>query len=200
MNRTICVYSSSSCAVGQVYFAAAANLGREIALKGDSLIFGGGTVGLMGACAKAVHEHGGRVVGVIPEALNVSGVVYEYCDELIVTPGLRERKGIMDKRADAFVALPGGYGTLEELLEIITLKQLKYHRKPVAILNINGFYDKLLQQFDLIIRQSFAREQCRELYYVTDKVETAISYIDNYQPVELDSKWMQQSAKPRSKK
>lgn len=190
MNKVICVYSSSSCTIDKIYFDAAAELGREIALRGDIFLFGGGLIGLMGASAKAVHQHGGKVIGVIPEALNVKGVVYENCDELIETPGMRERKAIMDSRSDAFIAMPGGYGTLEEILEIITLKQLKYHNKPIAILNINGFYHKLLEQFELVIEQQFAKPECRKLYFVTDSIPEALEYIDTYQPVVFREKWL----------
>ena len=196
MNKTICVFSSSSYAIDRIYFESAAQLGREIAVKGDVFLYGGGLTGLMGETAKAVHQHGGRVVGVIPEALNVKGIVYELCDELIVTKSLRERKAIMDERSDAFIALPGGYGTLEELLEIITLKQLRYHNKPVVILNINGFFDLLLQQFYQIIRQSFAKPECEKLYFVTDSIKAAIDYIDSYLPCEFGSKWFTETEKP----
>jgi uncharacterized protein (TIGR00730 family) len=181
MNQVICVYSSSSETIAASYFAVAAELGREIAGRGDCLLFGGGMTGLMGATARAVHKERGTVIGVIPKSLNRKNVVYEYCDELIVTEEMRTRKAIMDRRSDAFIALPGGYGTLEELLEIITLKQLHYHQKPVVILNTAGFYDQLLSQFDQIIKLDFAKPSCRELYYVTDSVTEALSYIDNYQ-------------------
>lgn len=189
MNKVICVYSSSSCAIDKVYFEAAEALGKEIALRRDAMIYGAGMTGLMGATASAVHKHGGRVIGVIPEALNVKGIVYETCDELIVTEGMRERKGIMDARADAFIALPGGYGTLEELLEIITLKQLRYHNKPIVILNIQGFYDKLLAQFEEIIEGNFAKPECMEFYHVTSSVKEALDYIDSYVPFESELKW-----------
>lgn len=183
MNQVICVYSSSSEIIAAGYFAVAAELGREIARRDDRLLFGGGMMGLMGATARAVHELRGTVIGVIPRALNVKNVVYEYCDELIVTADMRTRKAIMDRRSDAFIALPGGYGTLEEVLEIIALKQLNYHQKPVVILNTAGFYDPLLAQFDSAIGQNFAKPSCRELYYVTDSVTEALAYIDHYQPV-----------------
>jgi uncharacterized protein (TIGR00730 family) len=127
---------------------------------------------------------------VIPRALNVAGVVYEACDELVETPGLRERKGIMDERSDAFIALPGGYGTLEEVLEIITLKQLRYHNKPIVILNIGGFYDNLLKQFEIIIDGRFAKEECRRLYFVTGSTEEALDYIDAYKPYIYSDKWL----------
>lgn len=190
VNKVICVYSSSSCTIDKVYFDIAAELGREIARRGDAFLYGGGLIGLMGACAKAVHENNGKVIGIIPKALNIKGVVYENCDELVETPGMRERKAIMDSRSDAFIALPGGYGTLEELLEIITLKQLKYHDKPIVILNMNSFYDKILEQFNIIIDQRFAKEECKKLYFVTDNVSKALQYIDTYKPSVFSDKWL----------
>lgn len=190
MNKTICVYSSSSCSIDRLYFKVAEELGEAIALRGDALLFGGGMIGLMGATAKAVHKHHGKVIGVIPKALNIKGIVYDYCDELIVTEGMRERKAVMDARSDAFIALPGGFGTLEEVLEIITLKQLKYHNKPVVILNTNGFYDNLLAQFEEIIDQKFAKPQSKTLYYVTNDPNEALEYIDNYQPMNIKEKWL----------
>jgi uncharacterized protein (TIGR00730 family) len=190
MNQVICVYSSSSETIAASYFTVATELGREIARRGDSLLFGGGMRGLMGATAQAVHQMQGAVIGVIPQALNLKNVVYEYCDELIVTADMRSRKATMDHRSDAFIALPGGYGTLEELLEIITLKQLNYHQKPIIIFNTAGFYDQLLMQFENSIALNFAKPSCRELYYVTDSVAEALAYIDNYQPVTVPPKWL----------
>lgn len=189
MNRTICVYSSSSCDLDPIYFEAAAKLGESLAKHGDVLLFGGGMRGLMGATARAVHEHHGKVIGVIPEALNIKGVAYESCDEFIVTKDLRTRKAVMDERSDAFIALPGGYGTLEELLEIITLKQLHYHQKAIVILNINGFFDPLLHQFGEVIGQHFAKPDAQKLYYVTDNIESCLDYIDHYQPEPITEKW-----------
>ncbi len=190
MSKIICVYSSSSCSIDKIYFDAAEELGEDIGKRGNTLLFGGGMTGLMGASARAAHESGGKVVGIIPKALNVKGVVYEFCDELSVTEGMRERKALMDSKSDAFIALPGGYGTLEELLEIITLKQLRYHNKPVVILNINGFFDKLLEQFECIIDWRFAKEECRELYYVARSVKETMDYIDEYVPHNYCDKWL----------
>ncbi|QDR81862.1 TIGR00730 family Rossman fold protein [Sporomusa termitida] len=190
MSKVICVYSSSSWAIDPVYFDAATALGREIAAKGHLFLFGGGLTGLMGACARSVHQHHGHVIGIIPAALNVKGIVYDRCDELVVTKGLRERKAAMDERSDAFIALPGGYGTLEEILEIITLKQLQYHNKPVAILNINHFYDNLLEQFETIIAQQFAKTECQELYFVTGDISSALDYIDSYEPPVFAPRWL----------
>ncbi len=190
MEKVICVYSSSSNIIDDVYFKAAEELGREIARRKDVFLFGGGLTGLMGRAAKAVHASGGKVIGVIPKALNVKGIVYEYCDELVVTEGMRERKAVMDSRSDAFIALPGGFGTLEEIFEIITLKQLRYHDKPIVILNVNGFYDKLLEQFELIIEERFAKAECRNLYFITSSVTEALKYIDEYRPYVFRDKWL----------
>ena len=190
MNKVICVYSSSSRTIDPVYFDAAHHLGREIAVKGDRFLFGGGITGLMGACAKSVHEHQGQVIGVIPEALNLEGVVYDKCDELVVTKCMRERKAAMDERSDAFIALPGGYGTMEEVLEIITLKQLRYHDKPIVILNINNFYDNLLEQFETAIDQQFAKTVCNELYFVTEEISEALQYIDAYESPVFAERWL----------
>ncbi|MCR4435659.1 MAG: TIGR00730 family Rossman fold protein [Clostridiales bacterium] len=190
MNKVICVYSASSTNIDTIYFDVAAELGKQIALRKDILLYGGGLLGLMGATARAVHSCGGKVIGVIPKALNIEGVVYNTCDELIVTEGMRERKSVMDSRSHAFIALPGGYGTLEELLEIITLKQLKYHNKPIVILNINHFYDKLLEQFQEIMDRQFAKPECKKLYHVTSGISAALEYIDSYEPVELSEKWL----------
>lgn len=195
MNKTICVYSSSSSAIDPLYFENAAQLGQAIALRQDRLLFGGGMIGLMGMVATAIHENGGQVIGVIPKALNLQGIVYENCDELIVTDGLRERKAVMDARSDAFIALPGGYGTLEELLEIITLKQLKYHNKPIVILNVNHFFDQLLAQFQFFIDHRFAKPECQKLYYVTEIVTDALQYIDSYTPYQFSNKWLTNTEK-----
>lgn len=190
MNKVICVYSSSSCLIDQIYIQAAEQLGQQLAINGDTLLFGGGMTGLMGVTARAVHQSNGKVIGIIPKALNLKDIVYENCDELIVTEDLRTRKAIMDTRSDAFIALPGGYGTMEELLEIITLKQLRYHNKPIVILNVNNFYQALLEQFDTILNQQFAKPECQKLYFVTTDIQEALRYIENYQPEAINHKWL----------
>lgn len=190
MNKVICVFSSSSNAIDSAYFSAASALGAEIARRGDLFLFGGGLTGLMGACARAVHQSGGKVIGVIPKALNEKGIVYEACDELVVTDNLRQRKAAMDARSDAFIALPGGFGTIEEIMEIITLKQLRYHNKPIVILNTRDYYSHLLKQFEKIVRQQFAKPGCFDLYFVTDSVNDALDYIDRYIPAVCEERWL----------
>jgi uncharacterized protein (TIGR00730 family) len=187
MTKTICVYCASSEAVPIDYFQAAKALGREIARRGHTLVYGGGNIGLMGALARAVTAHRGRVVGVIPQALAQLG--YEGADEMIVTADLRERKAVMEARADAFVALPGGFGTLEELLEIITLKQLGLHDKPIVLVNTAGFYDPLVAVFEGIYAAEFTKAVYRALYHVAPNPVDALDYVDGYRPVDLPKKW-----------
>ena len=189
MKKTICVYCSSSEAVDPVYFQAARSLGEELSRRGCRLIYGAGAIGLMGACARTVRDGGSPVTGVIPEALNRPGIVFEECDDLMVTGTMGERKALMFGNADGFVALPGGYGTLEELLEIITLKQLHYHEKPIVMLNTGGFFDPLIAMFERIIEERFAKPGCRGLYRVTDCPREALDYIETYQPGPREEKW-----------
>jgi uncharacterized protein (TIGR00730 family) len=177
MSITICVFGASSSLIDPIYHADATMLGKEIAHRDDTLLFGAGANGLMGTVARAAQQNGGRIIGIIPEALNQTGMVYQTCDELIVTKGLRERKAIMDARSDAFIALPGGFGTMEELLEIITLKQLGYHAKPIVILNTNDYYRKLLAQFDTMIGASFAEAGSINLYRILYDPIAALNYI-----------------------
>ena len=189
MAKTLCVYCSSSDRVAPHFFAAARELGAEIARQGYSLIYGGTDVGLMGAIARSVHQHQGYVIGVIPEALHAAGIAYNLCDELIVTRDMRERKAAMENRADAFVGFPGGFGTLEEVFEILTLKQLSYHAKPLVLLNVAGFYDPLLELFEHIYASNFARLDYRELYHVANDAPDLFRYLGSYQPPQLKNKW-----------
>ncbi len=185
----ICVYSSSSDAVPPVFFETARELGELIGERKYTMVYGGAGIGLMGQLARSVHERGGRVVGVITRYLNQYGITYEKADELIITDGMRERKTIMEERAGAFIALPGGFGTLEELLEVITLKQLQLHTKAIVMLNTDNFYGGLIQQFEEMYENKFAKPQKRKLYTVVSTPGEALEYIENYQPEELEKKW-----------
>lgn len=184
-----CVFSSSSDAVDREFFAAALEVGMEIGMRGGTLVYGGATVGLMGAVARSAQKHGGHVVGVLPEYLQARGLAFVDCEELIITRDLRERKATMEQRSDAFLALPGGYGTLEEMLEIVTLKQLAQHTKPVVFLDINGFYRPLQRLFDHMIRNHFAKESSQAAYHFAKDVSSAFQYLDAYQPPKIEQKW-----------
>ncbi len=186
--KTICVYSASSDAVSPEYLDIARDLGRQIACRGYTLIYGGGAIGLMGAIARAVHEEGGTVVGVIPEFMLDWGVAYDNSDDLIVTRDMRERKATMENMSDAFIALPGGFGTLEEMLEIITLKQLGRHNKPIVFLNARGFYNCLRDTFEHMYAERFAKSEYRSLYKFALDADEALQYIETYQPAEAEFK------------
>lgn len=173
-----------------IFFETATELGAVIGRRNFDLIYGGAQIGLMGALARATHQNGGKVVGVIPEPLcRVKGIAYEAADELVVTRDLRERKAVMEARADAFVGLPGGFGTLEELLEILTLKQLGLHAKPIVLVNTNSFYDPLIQLFEHIYQEHFAKPDYRQMYHVAPDVANVFSYLEAYRPLQLQSKW-----------
>lgn len=174
---TVCVFCASSDNIGKAYTEAAWNIGRGLARGRFTLIYGGGNNGLMGVIAEAVHEHGGTVVGVIPRFFQDMGYAYDRADELIVVDDMRQRKTIMETRAGAFIVLPGGFGTLEELLEIITLRQIGAHDKPVVVVNLNGFFNHLIAQFNTGIYEKFIKEEYSRLFHVVDTAEAAITYI-----------------------
>ncbi|WP_263788282.1 TIGR00730 family Rossman fold protein [Salinibacter grassmerensis] len=175
---SICVYCSSSNAIADAYPPVAEALGQEMGRRGHELVYGGGAVGLMGVLAEAAHEAGGTVTGVIPSKLQSrEGIAYD-ADELIVTDTMRERKRIMYQNADAFAVLPGGYGTLEEFMEVLTLKQLGYHDRPIAILNADGFYDTLFSFFEELRDGRFARAAATDLVEVVSSAEAALDRIE----------------------
>jgi len=189
MIRSVTVFCGSSDAVDSKYFAAAAELGEKFARRGWRLIYGGGGVGLMGALARAALARGGHVTGVIPRALLDLGVGETTVSELVVTDGLRDRKAIMDERGDAFVALPGGLGTMEEVLEALTLKQLGYHDKAVAVLDLDGFFDPLWAQFQRGIDEGFIKPEFLDLWYPAPDVDALLRYLEAYEPHRYGLKW-----------
>lgn len=179
MPLKICVYCASSNHVAPTYFEMADVVGGLLATRGHTLVYGGGNVGLMGRMARAVHAGGGRVVGVIPERLKaIEGVAYDVADELIITETMQQRKAAMYTRAEAFLVLPGGIGTLEEFMEVLTLRSLGYHDKPIALVNTNGFYDPLLDLFDHFYREQFAHAGVRDCYHVAATPEDALAYLE----------------------
>ena len=179
MSRTVCIFCASSNKVDPIFLEAARETGRLLAREGIDLLYGGGCVGLMGQAALGAHDEGGRVVGVIPEKLMTREVAYMESDELVVTKDLYERKEIMIDRSDAFLTLPGGFGTLDELMEVVTLRQLNYHQKPLAFLNTKGFYNNLLQFFDDICSQHFAPED-HGYWQVLDKVDDLKPWLTSF--------------------
>ena len=173
--RSVTVYCSSSNEIDASYVEAARSLGRLFAQKHVQLVNGGGSVGLMGEMARSVHESGGRVVGVIPLALKkIEGRAYEASDEMILTETMRDRKKIMYGRGDGYVALAGGYGTLEEFLEVLTLRKLGYHDKSIVLLNTNGFYDELLSFFDKMTVSGFADKPANTFFTEVSRPEDVL--------------------------
>lgn len=170
----ITVYSASSGQVPDIYKAAAADLGRTIAQRGHTLINGAGRIGLMGACTDACLAAGGTAVGVIPEFMVEQGWQHDGMTRLIVTADMHERKDTMAAQSDAVIALPGGVGTLEELLEIITWKQLGLYLKPIVILNIDDYFGPLLQQFARCVDQHFMREAHSQIWQVATTADAAV--------------------------
>jgi uncharacterized protein (TIGR00730 family) len=177
--KTITVYCSSSDAVAEEYRAVAWELGTLIARRGYNMIYGGSQSGLMGAVSEGAFSEGGTVLAVMPSLFQAANLPHNDHIELMITEGMRARKTIMEERADGFIALPGGFGTLEEVLEVITNKQLRLHEKPIVLLNVRGYYAPLLAQIDAGIAGRFIRPEYRDLFFVSPTPGAALDYIDS---------------------
>ncbi len=186
---SVAVYCSSSNHVHETYFEEATALGQALAQRQWRLVFGAGSVGLMGAVARGVHAQGGRMFGVIPYALDELEATYKASDELVLVSTMRERKALMEHNADAFIALPGGLGTLEEIIEVLVLKQLNYIDCPIVLLNTNGYWASLITLFEEMMEQRFVRPTDSNLYKVVETVEDALDYIGNYYPSKNMARW-----------
>ncbi|MEH6519163.1 MAG: TIGR00730 family Rossman fold protein [Halioglobus sp.] len=179
---SICIYTGASAGTRPEYLNAARAVGGEIATRGMTMVYGGGHVGLMGAAADAALEAGGKVVGVIPADIADREVEHHGLTELLVVDSMHERKMAMLKRADAMIALPGGLGTMEELFEVWTWNQLGFHRKPVGLFNVQGYYDKLLQFLDHMVAEQFVKPVHHELLIVDTDYHALLDRM-----VEIDS-------------
>jgi uncharacterized protein (TIGR00730 family) len=178
--KNICVFGASSNNIDKAFFEDAYEVGRLIAENGFGLVFGAGDSGLMGAAARGSFDNGGRVIGVIPEKLNKKGVYFEHCAERIETPTMHERKARMEALSCGFIALAGGLGTFEELLEVMTLKQLGYIDPAIVLLNTEGYYDHLIEQFRLSIERGFTHGEYEKLWHVASSPEEAVRYCVEY--------------------
>lgn len=187
--KNIAVYCSSSDILHKDYFDVAEKTGKVIGDNGYTLIYGGGKTGLMGKVAESTHNNKGKVTGVFPKIFIDKDLAYEKADEFIITEDMYERKKTMAEKADAFIVLPGGFGTLEEVLDVITQKQLEIHKKPIVFINTRGYYNKLIEMFEVTYEENTAKTQHRDLYYVTDNIEDAFKHIKNYTPPILPQKW-----------
>ena len=189
MTKLLCVYCASSDRLDPKYYAAATELGHELVKQGWGLVYGGGKTGMMGAVARGTKAAGGRVVGVIPEFMKARELAYDEADELISVITMRERKLLMETRADAFVTLPGGFGTLEEIMEILTLRQLDVVKKPCVFLNQDGFYDDLIRLFEKMLAERFFKPSNMELFRVANTVAEVFPQIAAAGAARAEPKW-----------
>jgi uncharacterized protein (TIGR00730 family) len=194
MLRRVCVFCGSSLGVHPAYAQAADETGRILAQRGIELVYGGGRVGLMGRIADACLSHGGRVIGVMPKALVEKEIGHQGLTELRVVASMHERKALMADLADAFIAMPGGFGTWEEFCEVLTWSQLGLQRKACALLNVNGYYDPLLRMADQAVEHGFVRDVHRELMLSDTEPERLLDRLTSY-TVPLVDKWISPSTR-----
>jgi uncharacterized protein (TIGR00730 family) len=189
MARRICVFCGSSPGARQCYLAAASSLAKLLVARGISIVYGGSKVGLMGALADAALDAGGEVIGVIPRALIAKEVAHRRLSDLRVTESMHERKALMAELSDAFIALPGGYGTFEEFCEVLTWTQLGLQRKPCGILNVEGYYDHLLRLFDHAVAEQFLKPAHRQMVVADSDPESLIHRLLEHEVPQVD-KWI----------
>lgn len=188
--RRVCVFCGSSVGGSAAFAESARKLGELLAARKLGLVFGGGHIGLMGVLANAVLAGGGEAIGVIPQALVDKELAHRGLTELRVVHTMHQRKALMADLADAFIALPGGFGTADELFEILTWSQLGIHRKPIGLVNQSGFFDPLLAWLDLAVREQFLRSKHRQLLLESDQPDKLLDLLANYQPRDLPTKWV----------
>lgn len=175
----ICVFGASSNDIDNIFLEQTELLSEKLAKRGHSLIFGGGKNGLMGAAVRGFVKGGAKTVGVAPEFFKPANVIYENCDEFVWTENMRDRKKYMEDNADAFIVTPGGIGTYEEFFEVLTLKHLGQHKKPIAIFNVGGFFDKLIAVIEDNIEDGFVKENIPEMYKLSADIDEVIKYVEN---------------------
>jgi len=192
MRKRFCIFCGSSVGSRPSYASAAVSLAAQLVSQKISIVYGGGRVGLMGALADAALERGGEVIGVIPRALLQKEIAHQRLTDLRIVESMHERKALMAELADAFIALPGGYGTFEEFCEILTWTQLGLQQKPCGILNADGYYDPLLALFDHAVQESFLKLEHRRLVLADSSAESLVRRMMQYEmpPVE---KWIQKT-------
>ena len=194
MPRLICVYCSSSDRLDDKYYGEAARFGRQLVAHGWGLVYGGGNRGVMGVLGRAVKEADGYVVGIIPEFMKSRELAFAGADELITVGTMRERKQLMEERADGFVTLPGGIGTLEEFVEVMTHRYLNLVHKPMILVNQDGFYDDLLRFFERMIREGFKSPNLHDLFTVAGTCDEVWRHLKNPKPFTADALWREREA------
>jgi uncharacterized protein (TIGR00730 family) len=194
MPRLICVYCASSDRLEAKYYEAAERFARQLVAHGWGLVYGGGNRGVMGVLGRTVRKEGGHVVGIIPEFMKTRELALDDANELITVQSMRERKQLMEERADGFVTLPGGIGTLEETLEIMTLRYLNLVHKPMILVNQDGFYDDLLRFFERMTRERFKSPGLHELFTAVATVDEIWTHLQNPKPFTADGLWREPGA------
>lgn len=189
MPRTICVYASSSDAVNSAFQQLGKEFGMSLGKRGETLIYGGANMGLMHIIAENVQKSGGKVIGVIPRVISEKEKAYKGADELIITNDLYERKALMVQRGDAFVIFPGGFGTLDEAMDVLVQKNLQLHNKPIVFLNYAHCFDGIKTQFEQFIQQNFAKSDAATMYHFAESINAVWNYLDHYQPIMREQKW-----------
>ena len=187
--QRVCVYCGSNPGRQAIYREVAAELGRELVKRDIALVYGGAGIGMMGAVADAVLANGGEAIGVIPQSLAIREVAHTQLSELIVVTSMHERKAMMEELSDGFVALPGGWGTFEELFEILTWAQLGIHRKPCGVLNVAGYYDHLSLFLQHAVDERFVREEYQSMIIMEQQPTALLDRFNQYQPPQV-RKWI----------
>ena len=187
--RSMCIYCSSSNNLPEKFYIVSREIGEKLAKNGFNMVYGGTTVGMMGVIADNALKNGAEVIGVIPERIASFGLKHPELAQVVLTKDMRERKATMEKLSDIFVAMPGGFGTFEEVFEILVAKQLGYHDKPVIFVNFDGYYDNMIKMFDTLYENKFAKEEMKDLYYIATNVDEVFEYVKTYQPKEFIHKW-----------
>ena len=177
IKMNICVYGSGSRKIDAKYTNEAYRLGQEMALKGHNLVFGGGDTGMMGACAKGVHDNGGKSIGIAPEWIGDFEPLCKECEKFIYVDSMDERKNKFVENSDAFIITPGGIGTLDEFFEIITLKKLKQNDKEIIVFNIDGFFNKMFEMIDEMAQKGFLYKQT-EIYKIAESIDEIFEYLE----------------------
>ncbi len=184
--KNICVFASASDNIDKKYFDVAKELGEKLAKNSYNIIYGGSNLGLMGEISSSACQFGAKITGIMPEKLYNLGISEGNCHNFIVTKGMRERKAKMDELSDGIVVLSGGFGTLEEVSEMLVQKQLGYNNKPIVFLNTDNFYAHLIDFFNKIIKENFAPKETTTMYFVANTPQEAIDYLKNYKNEEID--------------
>lgn len=187
--RNICVFCGSSSGENKVYKSAAKLFGKLLALNDITLVYGGGKVGLMGIMADAALENGGKCIGVIPQSIADLEIAHDNLTQLHIVDNMNDRKAMMAELSEGFVALPGGFGTLDELSEVLTYNQLRIYDKPIGLLNINCYFDHLLRFFDHAVEERFVREEHRNNIIISDNPTELLDSLKKYEPI-LIEKWI----------